>query len=297
MSKFSRWIGRAMQKSPPAAPAPAQPPHPAWVAYEPALVPPLEKMRSEGIEVLEEWFRWAEEWSMIIRVYGEITRNSRLLEIGCGQGRIAFPLRYLISSEGSYDGFDIDRSKIAALEAGFEKAHPNFHFKYVDVHNTFYNRAGSIQGESFRFPYPDGSFDVIYAASVFTHMAPGVAANYFRESARVLKKTGRCLFSFFLLDYYQPAGKRSLGFDHPRFNFDYPYGSFDQREFAIANPKNYEEMTAYSKQLIERMASEAGLKLQRPVVPGQWSGSTLTWVGAQDLIVLEKPGEMKAARP
>ena len=36
------------------------------IAYEPNLIPPLELMAQEGIVVLEDWFRWAEEWSMIL---------------------------------------------------------------------------------------------------------------------------------------------------------------------------------------------------------------------------------------
>jgi len=262
-------------------------PHPEWVAYEPALVPSLEQMRTEGIEVLEEWFRWAEEWSMFMRVYGNITRASRVLEIGCGQGRIAFPLRYVLSTEGAYDGFDIDRSKIAFLQQVFTTAHPNFRFQYVDVHNSYYNPAGLLHGESFRFPYPDASFDIVYAASVFTHMAPHIAANYFREAARVLKPTGRAIFSFFLLDVYRPGAPRPFAFGHPRFNFDHPYGTVDPREFAIANPRNPEQMTAYSQRLIERMAAGAGLRLHQPIIPGLWSATSPTWVAAQELVILE----------
>ena len=109
------------------------------IGYEPELIPPFSLMRQEGIDVLEEWFRWAEEWSMLLRVYGGITRKSKLLEIGCGLGRIAFPLRYILSSEGSYDGFDICQNKIAFLEQTFHKAYPNFRFIWVNIHNTSYN--------------------------------------------------------------------------------------------------------------------------------------------------------------
>jgi SAM-dependent methyltransferase len=264
--------------------------HPAWVAYEPALVPSLEQMRTEGIEVLEEWFRWAEEWSMLLRVYGGITRTSAVLEIGCGQGRIAFPLRYLLSAEGSYDGFDIDRKKIAFLQETFQRAHSNFRFQHVDVHNSFYNPSGLLRGDAFRFPYADGAFDLVFAASVFTHMAPEVAANYLREAARVLTPGGRVVLSVFLLDYYRPGAERPAGFSHPRFNFDHPYGAFDQCEFAIANPENPEEMTAYSRRLLERLVADAGLAFQQPIVPGEWSASTRTWAGAQDLVVLRRAG-------
>ena len=84
-----------------------EPIHPVWVAYEPALVPSLTRMAAEGIEVLEEWFRWGEEWSMLLRVYGKLGASSRVLEIGCGQGRVAFALRY-VNRGGTYIGFDIE---------------------------------------------------------------------------------------------------------------------------------------------------------------------------------------------
>jgi hypothetical protein len=59
--------------------------------------------------------------------------------------------------------------------------------------------------------------------------------------------------------------------------------------FAIVVPDNPEQMTAYRFKLLERFAADAGLSLAQAPVPGLWSGATDTWVGAQDLLVLEKP--------
>lgn len=258
-----------------------------WIAYDPTLIPPLELMRQEGIEVLEEWFRWAEEWSMLLRIYGGITKNSFLLEIGCGLGRIAFPLRYILSLNGSYDGFDICQDKITFLEQNFHKAYPNFRFNWANIYNTFYNSKGQVSATDYRFPYDDNSFDIVFAASVFTHLLPESAANYFQETARVLKPGGRCLFSFFLLDNYRPGQTRPLGFARPAFNFDYQYGNYAD-DFAIAEPDNPEQMTAHSLRLIEYFATQADLKLSQAPVPGLWSGSTSTWVGAQDLVIFKK---------
>ncbi|MFP5270919.1 class I SAM-dependent methyltransferase [Coleofasciculus sp.] len=258
----------------------------ASVAYEPELIPPLNLMHQEGIDVLEEWFRWAEEWSMLLRVYGGITRNSNILEIGCGLGRIAFPLRYILSSDGSYDGFDICQNKIKFLEKTFHKAYPNFCFIWADINNTFYNPKGEVGANRYRFPYPDNSFDIVYAASVFTHLLPEAAANYFQESARVLKPEGRCLFSFFLSDNYRPGQPRPLGFARPEFNFDHQYGHYGDN-FAIANPDNPEQMTAYRLRLIESFAKQAGLELAQAPVLGLWSGSTSTWVSPQDLLIFK----------
>jgi SAM-dependent methyltransferase len=181
---------------------------PIAIAYEPELIPPPELMRREGVDVLEEWFRWAEEWSMVLRIYAGLTRHSHVLEVGCGLGRIAHGLRFILSPYGTYHGFDIVAQKIAFLEQSFTPKYRNFHFRLADVHNTTYNPTGRFQGATFEFPYRDGEFDVVYAASVYTHLLPATAAQYLRESARVLKHGGRLVISVFLLDYYRREQER-----------------------------------------------------------------------------------------
>ena len=260
--------------------------HPDWVAYEPALLPSLARMASEGIAVLEEWFRWGEEWSMLLRVYGKLGFSSRVLEIGCGQGRVAFALRYIIGG-GTYLGFDIDRDKIEFLERAFHSAHANFEFYWADVRNSFYNPSGRLAASGYHFPVPDQSQDLVFAASVFTHMVPENTAHYFKESARVLRPGGRCVFSFFLLDNYLAGRPRPQMFQLPVFNFDHPYGDYGD-EFAIGQPDNPEEMTAYRLSLLERYAAQAQLELVQPPVPGLWSANSPTWVGAQDLVILTR---------
>jgi SAM-dependent methyltransferase len=264
-------------------------PHPEAysVAYEPDLVPPLELMRREGIDVLEEWFRWGKEWSMLLRVYGLITNHSAVLEIGCGLGRIAFPLRYVLSSAGTYDGFEICKYKVDFLHEKFHPAYPHFRFVWANVHNTYYNPNGVVAPREYSFPHSDNSFDVVFAASVFTHMIPENTAHYFKEAARVLKPGGRALFSCFLLDNYKPGRPRPLGFGRAAFNFDHPYASYGD-SFATVVPQNPEQMTAYRLALLERFAADAGLQFVMPPLPGLWSGSSDHWIGAQDLLVLSK---------
>lgn len=258
-------------------------PYPAWLAYEPELVPPLGLMATEGIEILEEWFRWGEEWSVLLRAYAGLEASNAALEIGCGLGRIAFPLRYVLGRSGSYDGFEIVRTKVDFLTANFTPAHPNFRFAWADVLNTHYNPDGKVAARDYVFPYPDAGFDVVFAASVFTHMSPPNTARYLAEAARVLRPGGRCLFSFFLLDNYRHSSLRPHAF--ARADFD-----FEQHErpdgFAASFPDDPERMTAYRLALVERLADEAGLSLAGEPLPGYWSGSA-NWVGAQDLLVLE----------
>jgi SAM-dependent methyltransferase len=244
-------------------------------------------MRMEGVNTLEEWFGWAEEWSMILRMYGGITSNSAVLEIGCGLGRTAFPLRHLLSAEGSYHGFDICSYKIKFLQRRFHKRYANFHFQWADLHNSHYNPSGRTPPTEYRFPYPDESFDLIYAASVFTHMLPNNASHYFREAARVAKPGGRCVFSFFLFDNYRPERRRPFGFAHPDFDFAHQYSDLGD-DFAIVFPDDPERMTAYRTSLVEELGAASGLALTEKPVTGMWSGLTPSWISTQDLAVLTK---------
>jgi SAM-dependent methyltransferase len=57
-------------------------------------------------------------------------------------------------------------------------------------------------------------------------MLPPIVARYIAEAARVLKPGGRCVFSFFLLDNYEPGRSRPLGFARAGFNFDHQFGDW-----------------------------------------------------------------------
>lgn len=294
IGEFAQLLAGDVPESDPGPPEglrPRREPHRAadepQLAYEPDLIPPLELMRQEGVEVVEDWFAWANEWSMLLRIYGGLSSTSNVLEIGCGLGRIAFALRGILTPGGTYVGFEIVPEKIGFLHRTFQSAYTNFQFTWADVHNTYYNPKGRTRASEYRFPYDDATFDVVYAASVFTHTLPEVAARYFRESARVLRPGGRCVFSFFLLDNYEPGRTRPSGFAHPRFDIDHEYGGWGA-EFAVANTSNPEEMTGFRVRLLERLGNDAGLVLER-TLPGLWSGSYDAWVATQDVVILAKP--------
>jgi len=263
----------------------------ANAAFHPALLPSPSLMRREGIDVLEDWFRWAEEWSVLLRIYGKLTPESAVLEIGCGLGRIAFALRFVLSKAGSYFGFDICKYKIEFLEETFQQVYPNFRFIWSDIRNTTYNPCGLVDASVYRFPSPENSFDLVYAASVFTHMLPEGTANYLRETSRVLKPGGRCVFSFFMLDNYRRGQKRPLSFNSSYFNLDYPYGGYGD-EFAVAQPQNPEDMTGYKAGFLQRLARQAGLRLIEPPLEGMWSGTARNWIGVQDVMVLGKCSDL-----
>jgi ubiquinone/menaquinone biosynthesis C-methylase UbiE len=116
-----------------------------------------------------------------------------VLDVGCGSGRMAVPLTGYLTREGRYAGFDVSREAVAWCTENISGVHPNFEFTVVDVQNGAYNPTGRYKSSDFRFPYPDGSFDVVLLASLFTHMLPSDVQHYLHEIVRVLKPGGQLL--------------------------------------------------------------------------------------------------------
>ena len=122
----------------------------------------------------------------------------RVLDIGCGVGRVALPLTRILTT-GTYDGFDIVKRWVRWCRRHITPRHPNFRFAHADVYNSHYNRGG-VPAASFRFPYDDASFDFAFATSVFTHLDLAAAKHYLAEAHRVLEPGGTLLATFFIVD-------------------------------------------------------------------------------------------------
>jgi SAM-dependent methyltransferase len=128
-----------------------------------------------------------------------LARDARVLEVGCGVGRMAFALAHHLSSSGSYDGFDVVQRFIEIAAQRFRSL-PHFRFKHENVANGEFNPDGDISAANLSFPYPDGGFDFVFLTSVFTHIRPLEVQHYIDEIKRVLRPGGRCLATAFLLD-------------------------------------------------------------------------------------------------
>ena len=97
----------------------------------------------------------------------------RTLDFGCGSGRIL--RNFLPETEvAEFWGCDIDRPSIDWLQENLE---PPFHFFPTE--------------EEASLPQADGTFDLIYAFSVYTHFTENWAG-WMAEHHRVLKDGGLC---------------------------------------------------------------------------------------------------------
>ena len=170
-----------------------------------------------------------------------LPRDARVLEIGCGCGRLARGLADHLTPHGRFQGFDIDRLATAWCDQNLGPRLPNFRFTAVDVRGGSHNASGSIPAERFCFPYADSEFDLAIAASVFTHMLPDGIVRYVSEAHRVLRPEGALFMTVLLFDQTAAIAVRS---GTTIFNFIHPVGpclTFDAEkpEEGIACSENW----------------------------------------------------------
>ena len=132
---------------------------------------------------------------------GDLRPTERVLDIGCGHGRVAVHLtRFLDPGAGSYEGLDVMPKAIAWAQRRIEAGHPNFGFRLAPLRHEEYSKGAGGDADSYRFPYRDGEFDLAFAISLYTHLLAYEVANYLAETARVLRPGGRSAATFFLLN-------------------------------------------------------------------------------------------------
>jgi ubiquinone/menaquinone biosynthesis C-methylase UbiE len=190
-----------------------------------------------------------------------LTPQDRVLDIGCGIGRIAMPLQDYLADSAGYSGFDIVRSGIDWCRENIRR--PDFDFSHIDVYNLAYNPAGKIAASELVFPFADRSFTFVVANSVFTHMLPADTERYFAEIARVSRPGMRGYITAFLLTEEtlrrQAEGRAAYNFRHV---FDGYRTLFDRL--------GQERAVAYEQDRLVDLAQRAGLVV-RAVSYGCWS--------------------------
>src|SRR4029079_17934996 len=136
-----------------------------WVTRRHSLVPPRHLRAYVGAG---EFFGIGYEFLEYFKVSG-LKPSDRVLDVGCGIGRMAIPLTTYLST-GSYDGFDIVPHGIEWCQEKVTPLFPNFRFRHADIWNKMYNPTGTLKVSKFAFPYPNETFDFVFLTSVFTHM-------------------------------------------------------------------------------------------------------------------------------
>jgi len=220
-----------------------------------------------------------EEFNNYFIELANLQPNDRVLDVGCGIGRMAIPLTNYLSKEGEYWGFDIVKKGIEWCQSRISSKFSNFHFQHSDVYNKFYNPDGKVQAQNFQFPFEDESFDFVFLTSVFTHMLPPDLENYMCEISRVLKTEGKCLITFFLLN------EESENLIHSGLStIDFQYNI----QGCLTNDENNPEgAIAYNEEFALGLFRKYGLEIAQPIHYGSWCKRD-TFLTYQDLIIATK---------
>ena len=78
------------------------------------------------------------------------TKQSRILDVGCGQGRLPIGILRVIG-DINYIGIDVDLKSINWCKQYIELKYPTFKFKHLNIYNERYNNNGIKIDEEFCF--------------------------------------------------------------------------------------------------------------------------------------------------
>ena len=136
------------------------------------------------------------EADRLVHSFG-LRASSRLLDVGCGVGRLAIGIIDRLGPIQAYRGTDVDPRYVRWCQKHIQHAHPTFQFVTIDVGNPRYNPGGPAVAGDFRHPFDDGSFEIVYLYSVFSHMETEQVRIYLRDFRRLLASNGRLFFTSF----------------------------------------------------------------------------------------------------
>jgi SAM-dependent methyltransferase len=137
----------------------------------------------------------------------QLDEQSKLLDIGCGQGRLAIGLAAKLPKIDLYCGIDVSRRSIEWCNRNLAAFHSNFRFLHLDIQNERYNPHGIPFEPPVQLPLADDSFDVAFLYSVFTHMRSRDVESYLRDIGRVLRPGGRAFFTVYVEEDCAPEAE------------------------------------------------------------------------------------------
>ncbi len=229
---------------------------------------------AQGFDEVAHWFL------VEFRRLRLFMRDMRVLDIGCGCGRIAYgmatdpDLRDFVTA---YTGMDIDRTSVEWCQRHITPLRTGFTFYRADRRNASYNPQAAGDAEAYRFPHADSSFELILLTSVLTHILEEELRHYLREVARMLAPGGVAYATFFL---YGSAEELADGIPRHGVRFQPP-----QSHHAVNRHDHPANAVAYEEEFVREVAREAGLAVIEPAL-----------YGSQDVLLLTRAlGESELA--
>ncbi len=209
--------------------------------------------------------------SNIIDKLAAIEPGMRVLDFGCGCGRIALPVLERLGSAGSLVGVDILPSMVSFCANEISPHFSNAEFFCLQADNSHYEKWRQQSSDSFQQletlgDLPAASFDIVFAFSVFTHLNRADTQSYLREIAALLKPNGRAVLSVLFINDSSRMGNR-LGLS------SVPFGRsiFFKKAAYFGNQKDKLASVGYRESVFTKIAMKAGLDVCQ-IYYGAWPG-------------------------
>jgi SAM-dependent methyltransferase len=228
----------------------------------------------------------------------QLQPDMSVLDFGCGCGRLALPVLDFLSEQGIYVGVDIIPGLVKFCQDEIAPQHPNASFFVSADRNDLYDKFKTDHGQELPrindlLDLGEGSFDVITAFSVFTHLKYADAVSNLAKLARLLKPGGKILLSCFLIN---SSSRELLAVG----NSSTPFGKDVQQDKQIYFADCREPLTCvgFQERELVMMGHDSGLQ---PFVTyyGHWCGRPPRH-SFQDIMVFENlvklPAEFDARR-
>ena len=222
---------------------------------------------AENFDEVGPWF--VDEFKKL----GLFRPDLKILDIGCGCGRLSYPLATdpeLRALKIVYTGMDIDLAGVRWCRRNITPRNPRFTFYHANCYNPSYNPNGVMQAADYRFPHPDGSFDLILLTSLCTHILEPELRHYILEVSRLLVPGGVAYATFFLFE-----SPEEIAAGTARHGIAFPFVRDNCAMMCEEYPTN---AIAYNERFVRDLIQQAGLQVMEP-----------TRYGIQDVLMLTRP--------
>lgn len=121
--------------------------------------------------------------------------KSRILDIGCGVGRLPIGLLATKAAFGSYLGIDVDDARVRWCQTNLSARDKRLAFRKSNMKNERYNPQS---GNSLDYNLSADSHDIAYAYSLFSHLTQPHAESVLAAVAGALTQTGQFFVTVFV---------------------------------------------------------------------------------------------------
>ena len=213
--------------------------------------------------------------------------SSRVLDFGCGVGRVALSLLRQRPQIAGLTGLDIVPKLVGFCRENVGAHFPQTRFELMadsNVHYDHFKDAATPLSRAQADAAFGGAHDAAYAFSVFTHIDTHDFSPLLKFVGSMLKPGGHFLFTCFILTPFSRA-TIDLGWTLPS---RFPEPVFEEGGAVfIGNKSDRLAFIAFDIQRIEQMVWEAGL-IPCAIEYGNWRGAGLSH-GYQDAVLCRRP--------